>query len=134
MILRTTLISMFLGFFRLFKLIAARPLVKIGCILVFSTAIVSCAEWLPEAHKLDLQQGNTVKLEQLEQLAPGMSKAEVRQILGAPMLTDPFHNQRWDYIYRFIPNKGFERKSLLTVYFDENDRLVRIDDSKYIEP
>jgi len=134
MILRTTLISIFLDYFQHFRQSGTRPLAIFGCILAVSASISSCAEWLPEAHKLDLHQGNTVKLEQLERLEPGMSKAEVRQILGAPMLTDPFHNQRWDYIYRFIPNKGFERKSLLTVYFDENDRLERIDDSKYIEP
>ena len=93
----------------------------------------SCAAWLPEAHKIDLQQGNTVKLEQLESIEIGMTKPEVRKIMGSPMLSDPFHNQRWDYIYRFIPNKGFERKSLLTLYF-EDDVLVKIDDSQYIEP
>ncbi len=96
-------------------------------------ALGACAEWLPEAHKLDLQQGNTVKLAQLEAIAIGMTKSEVRKIMGSPMLSDPFHNQRWDYIYRFIPNKGFERKSLLTLYF-EDDVLVKIDDSQYVEP
>jgi len=98
-----------------------------------STLLIACAEWLPEAYKIDLQQGNSVKLEQLESIELGMSKTEVRQIMGSPMLSDPFHNQRWDYIYRFIPRKGFERKSLLTLYF-EDDLLVKIDDSEYIEP
>ncbi len=98
-----------------------------------ASILSSCAAWLPDAHKLDLQQGNTVKLEQLEGISIGMTKSEVRQIMGAPMLSDPFHNQRWDYIYRFIPNKGFERKSLLTLYF-ENDLLVTIDDTEYVEP
>ena len=93
----------------------------------------ACAGWLPEPHKLDLQQGNTIKLAQLESIETGMTKTDVRKIMGSPMLSDPFHNQRWDYIYRFIPNKGFVRKSLLTLYF-ENDVLIRIDDSQYIEP
>jgi len=96
-------------------------------------SLCGCAQWLPEAHRLDLQQGNTIKLEQREALTIGMTKDEVRKIMGSPMLSDPFHEQRWDYIYRFIPNKGFERKSLLTLYF-ENDLLSRIDDSQYIEP
>jgi len=101
---------------------------------IFCIVMVSgCADWLPEAHKLDLQQGNTIKLEQLEGIEVGMTKSEVRKIMGSPMLSDPFHNQRWDYIYRFIPNKGFERKSLLTLYF-EDDVLVKIDDSQYVEP
>jgi outer membrane protein assembly factor BamE len=113
-----------------------KPIKKITQLALIASCVVAlngCAEWLPEAHKLDLQQGNTVKLAQLEALSIGMSKSEVRRILGSPMLSDPFHNQRWDYIYRFIPNKGFERKSLLTLYF-KDDVLVRIDDSQYVEP
>jgi outer membrane protein assembly factor BamE len=102
-------------------------------IILCSSLISSCAEWLPEAYRIDLQQGNSVKLEQVESLEMGMSKTEVRKIMGSPMLSDPFHDQRWDYIYRYLPRKGFERKSLLTLYF-EDDRLVKIDDSQYIEP
>lgn len=121
MLLRTTLIWRIFQFFLLIS-------VPGGLIL-----LSACESIMPEVHRLDLQQGNTIKLEQLESLETGMTKAEVRKIMGSPMLSDPFHNQRWDYIYRFIPNKGFERKSLLTLYFDD-DVLVRIDDSEYIEP
>jgi outer membrane protein assembly factor BamE len=134
MILITTLISRIQKFYRVafYKdaaYRASRHFIAACCIVTLS----ACAEWLPDAHRLDLQQGNTIKLEQVESLEIGMSMAEVRKIMGSPMLSDPFHSQRWDYIYRFIPNKGFERKSLLTLYF-ENDLLVKIDDSKYIEP
>ena len=125
MLLRTTLIWQINQIF--FQTI---PLVFVLSSLLFVSA---CADWLPEAHRLDLQQGNTIKLEQLEAIEIGMTKAEVRKIMGSPMLSDPFHNQRWDYIYRFIPNKGFERKSLLTLYF-EDDVLIEIDDSEYVEP
>lgn len=128
MILRTTLISRFLR--TITRRITLKPLTPGLISIVF---LSGCASWLPDAHRIDLQQGNTVKLEQLESIEVGMSKTEVRRIMGSPMLSDPFHNQRWDYIYRFIPNKGFERKSLLTLYF-ENDMLVRIDDSQYVEP
>jgi len=125
MILRTTLIWPIRQLFiRISTLIV---------ILYGVTVISACTSWLPEPHKLDLQQGNTVKLEQLESIEIGMNKSEVRKIMGSPMLADPFHTQRWDYIYRFIPNKGFERKSLLTLYF-EDEVLIRIDDSEYIEP
>ena len=125
MLLRTTLIWQINQIF--FRTI---PLIFVLSSLLFVSA---CADWLPEAHRLDLQQGNTIKLEQLEAIEIGMTKAEVRKIMGSPMLSDPFHNQRWDYIYRFIPNKGFERKSLLTLYF-EDDVLIEIDDSEYGEP
>jgi outer membrane protein assembly factor BamE len=130
MILRTTLISLIRQFSRpMRKLHLNQSIVAICCIV----GISACAEWLPEAHRLDLQEGNTIKLEQLESLEIGMTKDDVRKIMGSPMLSDPFHEQRWDYIYRYIPDKGFIRKSLLTLYF-EDDKLVRIDDSKYIEP
>ncbi len=126
MILRTTLIWHAISQFKRYLL----RYFFMGCCLATLSA---CAEWLPEAHRLDIHQGNTVKLEQLEGIKVGMTKSEVRKIMGSPMLSDPFHNQRWDYIYRFLPNKGFERKSLLTLYF-ENDILVKIDDSEYVEP
>ena len=116
---------------RYMKLILKAP--PVFSVLCASLLLTACASWLPEPHKLDLQQGNTIKLEQLESIEIGMTKSEVRKIMGSPMLSDPFHNQRWDYLYRFIPNKGFERKSLLTLYFEE-DMLVRIDDSEYVEP
>jgi outer membrane protein assembly factor BamE len=122
MILRTTLIS---TFFKRVSITAAALL----CILSLS----GCVEWLPEAHRLDINEGNTVKLEQLDALQIGMNRNQVRQVMGEPMLADPFHPDRWDYIYRFVPTKGFERKSLLTLYF-KNDQLARIDKSKYIEP
>ena len=112
------------------KLILTTPAISTLCASLLLTA---CASWLPEPHKLDLQEGNTVKLEQLESIDIGMTKSEVRKIMGSSVLSDPFHNQRWDYIYRFIPNKGFVRKSLLTLYFEE-DVLVKIDKSQYVEP
>jgi outer membrane protein assembly factor BamE len=128
MILRTTLIS------HILSITSRKDTYNPVLLGLFSVLLLSgCASWLPDAHRIDLQQGNTVKLEQLENIEIGMTKTEVRRIMGSPMLSDPFHNQRWDYIYRFIPNKGFERKSLLTLYF-ENDTLIRIDDSEYVEP
>jgi len=130
MILRTT---------RIWLITKLAPL---QCVTMISTVIsiisctvllTACTDWLPTAHRLDLEQGNSIKLEQLEKIKTGMSKSEVRRIMGLPMISDPFHNQRWDYIYRYLPKSGFERKSLLTLEF-ENDVLVKIDDSEFIEP
>ena len=78
MILRTTLIWPIRQLFiRISTLIV---------ILYGVTVISACTSWLPEPHKLDLQQGNTVKLEQLESIEIGMNKSEVRKIMGSPML------------------------------------------------
>ena len=125
MILRTTLIWTITQFFSRRLAVAVT-----ACSMLFLTA---CTEWLPTAHRLDLEQGNNVTIEQLEKIKIGMSKNDVRNIVGLPVISDPFHNQRWDYIYRYLPRSGFERKSRLTLEF-ENDRLVKIDDSEFIEP
>ncbi len=124
MILRTTLIWKITKLFsRRFAMIA----------IASCMPLTACTDWLPTAHRLDLEQGNNIQLEQLEKIKPGMSKNEVRNIIGLPIISDPFHNQRWDYIYRYVPKSGFERKSLLTLKF-ENDTLVNIDNSEFIEP
>ena len=127
MILRTTITS--INFYSLVRC----QIRNLAALVLLCSPLTACVEWLPDAHRIDLQQGNTVKLEQKEALEIGMSQAEVRRVMGEPMLTDPFHAGRWDYIYRYKPNKGFERRSLLTLYF-EDDALVKIDDEEYIEP
>ncbi len=133
MLLRATLNSIFRRFF---KPDIAQKAKAISLYFLLAAGVIhisACASWLPDAHRIDLQQGNTIKLEQLESIQVGMTKSDVRKIMGSPMLSDPFHNQRWDYIYRFVPNKGFVRKSLLTLYF-EDDILITIDDTEYVEP
>lgn len=54
--------------------------------------------WLAP-HRIDVQQGNVVTSEQLSRVKPGMSRLQVRDILGSPLLTDAFHPDRWDYIF-----------------------------------
>ena len=50
-------------------------------------------------YRLDVQQGNLVAQESASKLKKGMTKAEVRQLLGTPLLMDPFHGNRWDYFF-----------------------------------
>lgn len=95
--------------------------------------LTSCASWLPEAHRQDVVQGNEIKQEMLDKLHVGMNKAEITAIIGNPTLKDPFHADRWDYIYRLVPGRQPATQSRLTLYF-EGDTLVKIDASKYREP
>jgi outer membrane protein assembly factor BamE len=77
-------------------------------------------------HKIDIQQGNVVIQEQLAKVKPGMSRPEVRQILGTPLLADPFHANRWDYWF-YNAKKGREiERNKITVLFD-NDKVVRVE-------
>jgi len=76
-------------------------------------------------YKIDIQQGNYVTQEMVSQLKPGMTKDEVRNALGTPLLTDVFHAQRWDYVYWFEPAYGKPEQRKLTVFFAD-DKLVRV--------
>ena len=76
-------------------------------------------------YRPEIQQGNVVSQEQVNQLEPGMTKRQVRFLLGTPMLTDVFHANRWDYAYTFGVGSRPTESSRVSVYF-EQDRLVRI--------
>lgn len=77
------------------------------------------------AHKIDIQQGNVITEEQLSQVKPGMDRNQIRQLIGTPMLTDPFHTNRWDYYYSMKPGRK-ETVSYRATLFFSNDRLLRI--------
>lgn len=101
--------------------------------LLCATLVSACAAWLPDAHRPDLTQGNAIKPEDLAKLQPGMSKQKITAIIGSPTLLDPFHANRWDYIYRYIPGRGEIEQSRVSLFFD-GDVLQRIDDSGYTPP
>ena len=50
-------------------------------------------------YRAPIQQGNFIEQEDLDQLEIGMTRSQVRFLLGTPMVDDPFHRDRWDYIY-----------------------------------
>ena len=81
-------------------------------------------------HRIDIQQGNKVTPEDLAKLKNGMNRNQVVFILGSPLLKDPFHSDRWDYIYYLKPGNKEIKQSRITLYFD-GDTLIRIDDSAY---
>ena len=100
-------------------------------ILASLLALSGCTSLLPEPHKLDIQQGNRIKQEDISKLKLGMTGKQVKFILGTPLLRDGFHSNRWDYIDYLKPGKGDARQSRLSLIFD-NDSLISIDDSQYI--
>ncbi|MBI1423029.1 MAG: outer membrane protein assembly factor BamE [Gammaproteobacteria bacterium] len=76
-----------------------------------------------------IQQGNILDLEQIDKLKPGMSRRQVIYVMGTPLLEDPFHKNRWDYIHTIKPGEGGPTTiQRVTLYFDK-DSLQRIDKS-----
>ncbi len=84
-------------------------------------------------YKLDIQQGNIVEPAQLEKLKVGMDKGQVRFLLGTPMITDPFHENRWDYVYSRRHEDGEREMHRVTVFF-EKEIVAKIDTSAYVPP
>jgi outer membrane protein assembly factor BamE len=77
-------------------------------------------------YRADVQQGNWITAEQVSRLEQGMTREQVRFILGTPTLQDIFRNDRWDYPYYNKPGYGEEEERQFTVWF-EGDVLVRWD-------
>ena len=77
-------------------------------------------------YKIDVQQGNVVTQEMVAKLKPGMTKAQVRFILGTPLITDAFHAHRWDYVYRFQKAGKLTEERKLALFFDK-ELLQRVE-------
>ena len=77
-------------------------------------------------YRVEVVQGNVITDEQAKILKPGMTRAQVRDILGSPMLTDPFHADRWDYVFTIRRQGTAPQQRRVTVFF-ENDRVARFD-------
>lgn len=78
------------------------------------------------AHKIDIQQGNAIDLESLDKVKPGMDRDQVRYLLGTPLLTDPFHQERWDYYYSMRKGRDKPERYGAILYFAGNT-LERIE-------
>ena len=77
-------------------------------------------------YRIDIQQGNVVTAEQLAQLRQGMTREQVRFLLGTPLLTDPFHDAQWDYVFSLRDGKtGEVRQRRLTLWFGKDGKLER---------
>lgn len=107
------------------KRLFSASLPRLACLALCSalaacSSISSTSERLVDRitpYSMEVVQGNFVSKEQVEALRPGMSREQVRNILGSPLVTSLFHADRWDYIFT-IKRRGVEIESKhLTVYF-----------------
>ena len=88
--------------------------------LISCSSLDSVPEFLPKVYKIDIQQGNAISSEMLMKLKPGMTKAQVRFVLGTPLIKDTFHKERWDYIYVMRLNDiVFEKRHVILNFADE---------------
>ncbi|WP_310567576.1 outer membrane protein assembly factor BamE [Hydrogenophaga sp.] len=77
-------------------------------------------------YKIDIQQGNVVTSEQAQALKTGMPRAQVRDILGSPLMTSVFHADRWDYVFTFQRQGQPLQQRKLALFF-KGDALERVE-------
>ena len=87
-------------------------------------ALAGCS--FPGVYKIDIQQGNVVTQDMIDQLRPGMTRRQVRFIMGNPLITDTFHANRWDYLYSMQAGGSQRQQERVTLNFDGNDQLVSL--------
>lgn len=102
-------------------------------ILLSLITVSACSGRLFTVHKIDIQQGNTVEPEKVNQLKIGMTKEQVRFLLGTPLITDAFHPDRWDYVYFLIPDYGDNERRHLAVFF-EGETVANMEKSDIPDP
>lgn len=94
-------------------------------IVILILNLSGCGSRLLTVFKIDIQQGNAVEPEKVEQLEIGMNKEQVEFLMGTPLVTDPFHPDRWDYVYFLLPGHG-EREKRHVILFFEGDQIKEI--------
>jgi len=98
-------------------------------VLILAAVLVSGCTFI---HRQPVFQGNLLEADNVAQLKPGMTQAQVIALLGTPPVADPFHTERWDYVATERRKHEATQIKDLTVYF-EGDSLNRIEGSYFPE-
>lgn len=98
-----------------------KTLNQILCILICAISLSACG--FPGVYKIDIQQGNVVTQDMVDQLRPGMTTRQVHFIMGTPLIQDTLHPNRWDYLYSMKAGHSPRTQERISLVF-ENDRLV----------
>jgi outer membrane protein assembly factor BamE len=95
------------------------------CVLAASAALAGCESLqrtdsflgIITPYRIDIVQGNAITKEQAAQVKPGLTRLQVRDILGTPLVADPFHATRWDYIFTLRrPGTEVQRRSVVVTF------------------
>ena len=104
-------------------------LFRFARVVLLAAAISGCSSVprIVNEYKIDIQQGNVLTQDMVAQLRPGLTKDQVRFILGTPVLMDMFHANRWDYVYRLQKgNSGSVETRKFSTFFDAGGKLTSV--------
>lgn len=91
--------------------------------LTFSLLAASGCSYFPGVYKIDIQQGNVITQDMVDQLRPGLTKRQAQYIMGTPLIEDTFNQSRWDYVYSLQPGGKDRQQESISLFF-ENDLLT----------
>ncbi len=86
------------------------------------------------SYQMDIAQGNIVTQEMMSQLRPGMTRSQVRFLLGTPLIVDSFHPDRWDYYYSLRKGNDTQSETRLVTVIFKNDTLASIEGDVETKP
>lgn len=101
--------------------------IRSAALVVF--AIVAFSSAAGCVYRIDIQQGNFLEAKDIDRVAVGMTRIQVRSLLGTPMVADPFESWRWDYVYYLKKGRWKEPDQRHFIVFFEDDKVTRIDRS-----
>lgn len=97
------------------------------CLLRFCCAVALAAASTGCIYRMDIQQGNFLKEEDVAKVQPGMTRSQVRFLLGTPMIADSFRNERWDYVHYTVTGRQRKKAQRHVVVWFEDDHVQRIE-------
>ena len=92
-------------------------------IALASLALAACV------YRIDIQQGNFLEDKDIDRVTVGMTRVQVRSLLGTPMVADPFESSRWDYVYYLKQGRLKKPEQRHFIVFFEGDKVTKIDRS-----
>lgn len=102
-----------------------RPLLRIALLGALTIGISACGL----VYKLPTRQGNVLEQEKLDRVEVGMSRSQIRFLLGTPLAASPFSSARWDYLGFYRSPRGQTAKRIVSFHF-EGDQLARMEGIK----
>lgn len=104
-------------------------LVPIFCLSILLAA-AGCSN-MPGIYRIDIRQGNYIDQALVDQLKPGMTRRQVQFLLGTPLIQDPFHANRWDYVYTLASDGKLVEERRLSLFF-QGELLSRIETGPHL--
>ncbi|MGH8832583.1 MAG: outer membrane protein assembly factor BamE [Polaromonas sp.] len=108
-----------------FLLLACTVLASCSSLQGMNSSSVNPVNWITP-YKIDVIQGNFISKEQVEQLRPGLTRDQVKAVLGTPLMASLFHADRWDYVFT-LKRQGVEPQSFKYTVFFKGDQLERFE-------